>query len=345
MIDFDTYYDWCKDRFGEENLKIKNTSHGVEICTHSFFAKQKLGIDDHKYHLWMCPEGGKKKLGGGGYRCWYTDAMGSLIELVALVDQIDYDDAEELITGCTSLRALERKVHEFFGTKSEVPPPEPPTDFQLPNFSFLIDKLPPRHFWRTRAKNYLNGRKLPSDGLYVCTDGEHRNRIVIPYYDRSGKLMWWNARTMSNHKKTRRYAKPTGDQESVLYMTTWPEPGRKVYVMEGEFDAKSLGLAGLAACACGGKYLSEAQMELLREYRLVLAFDADESGRGALIDTGRALLSSGFSQIGYVRPPVVYKDWNALLVQRNVPTLKAYIERFEKPFTSTTAEFLLSQSI
>jgi DNA primase len=296
----------------------------------------------------MNPSGGKKNLEGGAYRCWKTDAMGSLVSLVAECDNIPYDEAEELLLGsATSLRSLENKLHKFF---EQGPDPvdevveTPRQEIELPEYSFLIDRMMPSNFWRLRAKNYLNNRKIPSMGLYVCTDGEHKNRIIVPYYDREGSLIFWNGRTMSDNKKVLRYAKPKhGDQANVLYMTEWPKPGEKVYLMEGEFDAITLGMADLAGCACGGKYLSANQIEMLRGYEIVLAFDADDPGLEALINIGNSLLESGFSRVSYVRPPVIYKDWNKLLQVRNLQTVRAYVERFEKRFTSNTGPLLLAK--
>ena len=82
---------------------------------------------------------------------------------------------------------------------------------------------------------------------------------------------------------------------------------------------------------------------MLREYEVVLAFDADKSGFESLINVGNSLLESGFSKVSYVRPPVIYKDWNKLLQVRNLQTVKAYVERFEKRFTSNTGVLLLAK--
>lgn len=351
-VDFDLFYDWACEHFGEHNIKVKHTAHGDEICTHSFFAKRILGEEDHKFHLWMNPDGGKQKREGGVYRCWLTDSMGSLISLVAEEEGIDYEDAEERISSGVSLRTLEQRVHEFFGCYEEgasldVIEEEPKkAEMELPDFSFLIDKMSPGNFWRIRARQYLNARKIPTDGLYVCTEGDYKNRIIIPYYDREENLVFWNGRLMNDKEKTLRYAKPVlGDQNSVLFMTDWPEPGSKVYVMEGELDAITLGMADLTGAACGGKFLSDIQVALLMDYEPVLSFDADPSGRKALVDNGQKLLEWGFPKIWYVRPPEVYKDWNKLLQVRNLQTVKAYIERFEKRFTSDTAAQLLANRL
>lgn len=349
-VDFDLFLDWCNDRFGPENIRIKHTAHGTEICTQSPWAEEKIGKSDRKYKLWMNTSGGKKNIEGGAYRCWYTDRMGSLTSLVSKFDGVPYEEAEELITGTSSLRTLERKVHELFGHKEEVYVPEieeETEDLELPDFTFLIDKMSSNNLWRIRARRYLRERKIPSQGLYVCTDDpEYGNRIIIPWYDKDEHLFFWNARTMNPSPKALRYTKPkNGDQENTLYMTAWPEPGYKVYIMEGEFDAISMALADLVGCACGGKYLSEAQIELLRGYTPVLAFDSDGAGREALVNIGTTLLEAGFPEVYYVRPPKVYKDWNKLLQKRNIYTLRAYVDRFEKRFTQMTADRILANSI
>ncbi|MCH7605420.1 toprim domain-containing protein [Patescibacteria group bacterium] len=115
--------------------------------------------------------------------------------------------------------------------------------------------------------------------------------------------------------------------------------------MEGEFDAITIGLCGFVGCACGGPYLSDTQIELLRGYKPILVFDADEAGLEALVRAGDTLMERGFVGLSYVRPPKIYKDWNKLFVQRNAQTVKAYIDRFEKPFTAMTGDLLLSDRL
>jgi len=348
-VDYEIFYNWAKDRFGENNLKVRNTKHGVEICTHSYFA-QRHGIDDNKFHLWMSPCGGKSKHpASGSYRCWKTDSMGSLVSLVAQYDGIDYDDAEEMICGSSSLRVLEQRVNEFFGHKEEsfIVPESEPTVFQFPDFTFYINRMSDHNFWKIRAQAYLSERKIPTEGLYVCTeDPEYGNRIILPWYDKEEKLFFWNARTMSKKNKVIRYLKTSkADQDSALFMTEWPLPGTKIYIMEGEFDAITLQLAGYVGCACGGKHLSDAQIELIRSYEPVLVFDTDEAGLKALIDSGNSLLERGFPKVSYVRPPIAYKDWNKLLQCRDIQTVKAYIDKFEKRFISVTSDLLKAKHL
>lgn len=356
---YDTFLNWAKDRFGESEVKVKHTAHGDEILTQSFYA-HRAGIEDNTFNLWMNPSGGKGKKSPekGSFRCWKTDTMGTLVKLVSDYDGIDYEEAEILLCGASSLRMLEIKVHEFFGHKEvkvEEPEDDPIKGVCLPDFSHLIDKMPEWDAMRNKAVSYLATRKLPTKGMYVCTDGDYAYRIVIPYFDSDGNLVWYNARSMSDKKGIIKYMKCKSDglnitQEDVLYMTSWPKSG-KIYIMEGEFDAISVSLAGLVGCAIGGKFMSETQIEMIRRYEPVLAFDADtgsfkkDSGLQALINVGMQLLEKGFPKIGYVRPPKAFKDWNKLLIEKNSETLRAYAEQREKPFTPTTPSLLLAQRV
>lgn len=346
-VDFDLFYEWAQDHFGEENIKIKKTSHGVEICTNSVWSESKIGKTDSKFHLWMNTSGGKSKHPEfGSYRCWLTDEMGSLVGLVCKLSGIDWEEAESRICGTTSLRVLEQRVHDFFGSTDFVDVVvKESKNIDLPKSSYLINELLPNNLMRNRAEKYLADRKIPIDDMYVCIAGDFKNRIVIPYYNSDNELIYYNSRIMDEKNKMRYRKCDSVNKESVLYMTNWPKPKTKIYIMEGEFDAISLKLSGLVGCACGGKYLSDKQIDLIKNYEPVLAFDSDNAGLQAMVDIGSSLLEKGFPKISYVRPPKVYKDWNKLLKEKNVETVYEYIKRFEKPFTSFTSDILLSNKI
>lgn len=352
-VDFELFQEWANGYFGESNIKIRNTNHGVEICTNSIWSEQKIGKTDTKFHLWMSPSGGVSKHPEfGSYRCWLTDTMGSLVGLVSHLEGIGWDEAETLICGESSLRSLEMKVHEFFGSVIEEPVPvvEAPKKsiVQLPLASYLIDKMDANHFMAVKARSYLSKRKIPTDGLYICIRGDYKNRIIIPYYNADGELIYYNSRILSDRDDVLRYMKcPTSvvDQKEVLYMTEWARVGSKIYIMEGEFDAITLKLCGLVGCACGGKFLSDTQFDLIKDYEIVLAFDADDAGLEAIINIGNKLLENGVSKISYVRPPKVYKDWNKLYASRDAATVRGYIDRFTKPYTPNTPAILMLNNI
>lgn len=349
MVNQDVFLKWVVGHFGSDNIRIKGNG---EILANSPYTPE----EDRGRNLWMNPSGGKRKLEGGAFRCWKTDKMGSLVWLVSDLDNIGYEDAEEMLCGITSLRRLEREVEEFFGG---VPVSEPYVlddshpSIDLPPHTYLISNLSKNHPYRQKSEEYLEERKIPIEGLHVCIRGDYTNRIVIPYYDRTGGLIYYNARTMSKKEGVIKYMKPedeTVDQTKILYFRDWPENGMKVYITEGEFDAMSLNISGMYGVACGGKHLSGEQIESIRRFVPVIATDNDEgkkrnSGLEALITIGNGLLDNLFKEVYYIRPPKGYKDWNALLQAKGPESLRLYAQKFTKPFTTSTEGLLRTNNL
>ena len=334
-VDFDKFLSWAESRF-DGDVVVK----GNEIKLNSIFC------DDFKHHMWCNPGGGKKKRDNGVYHCWKTDEKGSLISLVMQVDKCDYDEALDILDhGDTSLEEMEKKLDEMFAQKVVVPKTIEPLIIKLPEFTHLITNLPPDNFFRTEAEMYLKGRRISPEGLMVCVDGDEYNyRIMVPYYDREGKLIYFNGRYIGNSKKVLRYRGPDKSigvgKGDVVYVPHWPKNGERIYLVEGEFDALSICESGLFGGALGGKNLEEAQATMLRPYKITLCFDNDKYGKGAVAKIGDFLMSQGFTDIHFVRPPTKYKDWNEMLQDTGPKILRAYIEGREKAYNEWTGDII-----
>ena len=343
QIDYNSFLAWAEKRFGVENIKIS----GNEICTHSVFT------EDHKYHLCMNPFGGKKEREGGVYRCWKSNKFGSLISLVSRLDNISYEEAEDLICNSLSLRALELKVEEFFGQFDNTMPKEQPApialskrNLKLPPETYRFEEL--HDFDKEKFRNYITRRKLPLEDFYYCVGGDYYDRVVIPYRNEVGDIIWYNARTI-NDKNSQKYMKPKEkefDQDNCLYFTSFPSPKTKIYLTEGEFDAKALAICGFTGVAGGGKTLTDSQIEIIRKYTPVLAFDNDEKapvnyGLKSTIDVGNQLIAKGFHELYYIRPSKGFKDWNEILMKMNPDVIKHYVDKYEKRLNQTTISQLI----
>lgn len=334
MIDFESFVQWCEERFpGDVQVK------GKEVRLNSIFAP------DHKHHLWCNPYGGKKHVEDGVYRCFYTEKRGTLVGLVMEVDNCSYEEAKELLSGNTPIRILEEELDKFFKDKEEYVDSKE-VKLSFPPYTYLISALPRSSLIRMEAEDYLTKRKLPTDGLYVNTqDKNYKNRIIIPYYDSTGKLIYFNGRTMIDSKDALRYRGPEKEigvgKGDVIYATCWPSKGSKIYLTEGELDALTLKICGFNGMACGGKNLSDKQIEFIRNYKVCLALDEDKAGFSGLLDMGCKLLANQFANISFVRPPVGLKDWNKMLVKFNQEIISAWIEKYEKPFDEWTEGILL----
>lgn len=318
MIDFDNFLEWCESRFPETIVK------GKEIKINSIFT------DDNKQHLSCNVNGGKYHREDGCYRCFYTDKKGTLIGLVMLVDNCSYEEAKDILSGKTPLRDLEEKLEKFFATeekKEEIPE----SKIKLPLNTYLISSL--SDYTRKRAEEYLMSRKIPIDGLYVCTNGDYKNRIIIPYYDSTGKLIYFNGRNLGNGLRYLGPDKSLGTGKGdVIFALKWPSNESKIYLTEGEFDAMSLSISGLNGMACGGKYLSENQIQMIKCYEICLALDGDKSGLNAIIEMGKRLNSNQVSKVTYIRPPKGIKDWNKMLILFKPEIIVKWIKHNEKKF-------------
>lgn len=330
-IDFDSFVQWCEDRFNND-IVVK----GKEVRINSIFA------DDRGHHMWCNPYGGKHHRHDGVYRCFYTDKKGTLIGLVMEVDNCSYEEAKDILSGNTPIRILEEELDKFFNEKPQQIIKEE-SKIKLPPYTYLINELPKTSLLRTEAEDYLSSRKLPTDGLYICSSGDYKNRILIPYYDEKGKLIYFNGRSLSN--KGLRYLGPDKEigvgKGDVIYAPAWPKAGSKIHLTEGELDAYTLKICGFNGMACGGKYLSDQQIELIRKYRVCLALDEDSAGLGGIIEMGKKLILHQFHNITFVRPPKGLKDWNKMLVKYKPEIVTAWVQQNEKCFDDFTSEMLM----
>lgn len=330
-INFKKFERWALKKFGEDNVLIR----GNEIRLNSIFEE---GDDD--FHLWCNPSGGKNKHKFGVFHCFKTDKKGSLLKLVQLVDNCSRDDAKEILDGREPISVLEKKLMQILG--SEETPSEAPvqkkSDLQLPDCCALIHELPANDFFKIRATDYLSKRKLPTEGLYVCYNGRYKNRIVIPYFDKNQKLIYWNARDLGNSKL--KYLGPPKEvgvgKEDVIFMAgCWPKQGETIYLCEGEFNAITLKQAEFKAAACGGKNMSDKQSLMLSGYNVVLCLDRDKAGKSGTIKMSSMISALSIQngkndRLKYVFPPQGINDWNEFLIKKNTEILHHYILRSQR---------------
>ena len=327
-IDFDKFLGWAESRFDDVVVR------GDEVILNSIFC------DDSKRHLWCNPSGGKTGCETGVYHCWKSDKSGSLVGLVMIVDKCPYEEALEKLGAVSEggIEDLERRVREIFEKRDnpEIQPVSETKGLELPPDCHSFDELPSHNPTRSLAMDYLKERSLPHEGLLVCTRGRYRDRIIIPYRDRSGRLIYYNGRYIGDPGKNLRYLGPPKElgvgKGDVAFFPEWPRPGEKVYVTEGEFDAISLHKAGFMSVALGGKNMTERQHDMLKEFFPVLCFDADSAGGGATASVAASMMRNGTRGIRYVRPCSKYKDWNAFLVSEGPKIMAKYVEINEKDY-------------
>lgn len=362
MVDFEKFLAWIEERYGDCSVK------GSEIKINSPFAE-----GDYKRHLWCNPYGGKKgdERPDGVYQCWKTGRVGTLVGLVAEVEGITYEEAKQMLEpGATSLAELEDQLAAIFSEDNKAPVSvsvvpaviEQNGGINLPPNTYPIMELPEGDYYRSDAEIYLtHNRRLAVGNKMVCRDNgiigegdeaiDYLHRLIIPYYDRKHRLIYWNARYLGKKKDALRYLGPPKTvgvgKEDVIYMSgEWPEDGEYVLLTEGELDADTIKICGFNAAAFGGKEMFEAQAEYLRNYIPVLCVDNDKAGLSALKKVGDFLISQGFNKIFYIRPPKGFKDWNELLTKGLSPkVVRSYINKNMKKYNPFETESILMNEI
>ena len=325
-INFDKFVEWAQSRFDKVVIK------GDEVRINSIFT------EDTKTHLWCNPYGGKKSRDFGVYHCWKTDNKGSLVKLVQTVDKCSREDALSTLMGQQSISQLEKKLDEFFKKIDEEETEQNTKQLDLPSGSYLISDLGTNNWYRQKAEEYLGNRKLPIDGYYVCMEEPYKFRILIPYYDRQNRLIYWNTRHMSPTAKLRYLGPPKEcgvGKEDVVYMAgKWPSVGSTLCLCEGEFNAKSLQVSELNAAACGGKNMSEKQAIMLSDYRIIICLDRDKAGMSGSIKMMNTLSLSrdlnSNNKLMFVRPPEQYNDWNEMYIDVGGIVVNKWIQTKQK---------------
>lgn len=323
-VDFNKFSTWIKQHFTDVIIK------GKEIRINSIF-----DTSDTNHHLWLSPDGGKKKRKYGVYHCFKTDQKGSLLKFVQIVEGCDFDTAKARLQGQSSIRECEIELQKMLAEDDYIITPKKKITMELPPSSYLISSLPTNNWWRKKCEEYFATRKIPIDGYYICTDGDFKARIIIPYYNASGELIYWNGRHLG--KSRLRYRGPdretsgVGKGDVIYFPGKWPPVDKKLYICEGEFNAKSLEIAELNSAAAGGKNMTQEQVEILKDYTdICLCLDRDKAGRSGTKNMSALLNARSTPSLNCVVPPKGFNDWNELLVKHGKEVLNVYIQKNEK---------------
>ena len=181
------------------------------------------------------------------------------------------------------------------------------------------------HPLRRLAANFALSRKLGAFKFYVGNKGRYFQRIIIPYMDKD-EPFYFQARTLVNRDP--KYLNPSkglyGIKTSEIlypYDRTMPT----VIVAEGPLDAMTLRAAGFNATCTQGCKMSTVQAKELKDKRVVIAYDNDESGREGFSEAKKRLLTQRNTQLYHLSPPKEFKDWNDFWVSTNPDTFQSYV--------------------
>ena len=313
MINEDLFLKWGTARMGNPLVKGEQIRFNSPFC------------EDNKHHLYC----NLHKFWKGVFNCFKSNNKGTVVSLVMKVDNCSYDSALQVLgikkSSELDFSTFDEKTIDFNDFNKE--------EFEtivFPDGVVPIQEAP--NWWREKAIDYIEKRHLNYNAFYLGISGRMKSRIIIPYHDRKGNLIYYNGRALFNNNL--RYLGPPKEEydvgkSDVMYFANWFKENQKIYICEGEFDSMSLVKSNFVAGAVGGKHISIKQAAILANKKVCLAFDNDESGRSAVENSFKVLKSFG-CEVTKVSPPLDIKDWNEFLVKHEKDVLNLYVNRAEE---------------
>ena len=199
----------------------------------SIFGKSKLFRGDESYH--RCPfcHHHKKKLAinlsNYAWHCWVCDAKGKTLYSLFKKNNCSKEQIDELnsITG--------KKVYKKKTDDSEEKIVELPKEF-LPMWR-KSKNLDYRRALMFLTKRGLTPKDILKYNIGYCSEGLYEGRVIVPSYDKEGKLNYFVGRSFYN--ESFKYKNPPISKDIIGFelFINWNYP---IVIVEGVFDAMSV---------------------------------------------------------------------------------------------------------
>lgn len=214
MSNFDKIVSLLSEILGEGVLKKKGEV--VFYCPECQHRKRKLSVNIHteRWHCWICE--GSKSVKGKKLRTLLQRFNASREQFNRLRELVK-DSTPYFVKESTKILTLPK---DFISLRDE-------------SDSF---------FYRN-AINYIKNRELTSDDILkynigYCEDGKYRNRVILPSYNKDGKLNYFTARSWFKDSQMP-YLNPDISKDIVgfEFFINWRLP---IVIVEGWFDAAAV---------------------------------------------------------------------------------------------------------
>lgn len=228
--------------------------------------KLEINIETHQYQCWIC----------GGQENGFKGK-----NLVKLLKKINThpDKINEMrsLTGNTNVKGKKEYTYEQVKL---------PKEFKsILNNSSITAK---------RAWNYLKSRNITEDDILkynigYCDEGTYNNTIVIPSYDKDGRLNYFTTRSFDKYSKIK-YKNPEASRNIIPFelFINWDLP---IILCEGPFDA--IAIKRNAIPLFGKEIQSELMKKIIssKVKKIYIALDKDAIKKA--IQSAEYLLNQG----------------------------------------------------
>ena len=254
----------------------------------------------------------------GLWQCFKSGNKGNFIQVYAFLEGITYNQAEAEILFKEfdgQIESITKPVSHPTSSLSE----DSPIDKLIDNLDLrtvTLDDYETHDKLVQKAWTFLYERKLfnletEKSVYYVATNGVYKNRLIIPFFDYTHQIFYFQARSLNGD--TPKYLNPSDDwvkPSHILY--PYDEEAEFLVVCEGPLDAISLQLQGVNATSTMGCSVSEHQVELLKEFggKIIIGYDNDDAGKRGITRFDYLRRIKRMADLYICHPPSEVKDWN-----------------------------------
>lgn len=181
------------------------------------------------------------------------------------------------------------------------------------------------------ALKYIKGRRLNTainkpDAYYISLkDYTHKNRLVIPFKDTSGKIVWYQSRKLLESDDKASYISKSGYDKTLFGMDKIDSDCSDVFMFEGPLDStfvkNGLGLAGINK---GNQLMTSVQEEQFLElalYNKIWILDSQWIDKTSQEKTQK-LIDMGEKVFLWPRSfGMRYKDFNSMCVDKKIDSV------------------------
>lgn len=170
----------------------------------------------------------------------------------------------------------------------------------------LMDSMQLKHYASNSmvqsAIAYIKARRLdtainkPDAFYFSLKDSVHRYRLVIPFKDDTGKIVYYQSRKLFEWDKLGNYISKSGGDKAICGLDAVSLEDNAVFIFEGPFDSffvkNGIAVAGITKGGHNLTPLQEEQMDTLRFFEKIWVLDSqwlDDTAREktqSLIDQG-----------------------------------------------------------
>lgn len=180
------------------------------------------------------------------------------------------------------------------------------------------------------AISFCESRKIPKEiweKFYVSVDGKYKNRLIIPFYKKNGKIEYYQGRTLVGEEP--KYKSMVGEKK--IYNFDFVDQSKPIIALEGPIDSmfveNSIAIIGVSS--------SIGQDEILNKLDIRYLMDCDVTGKKISIN----LIKQGkyvFNWKKFIRdhnlPEKKKWDINEYILHTNLEN-KLKFENIKKYFT------------